>query len=929
MHSAPFLLYAFLSNEYYENIDRYGPSGEYRGIVQNAFPDGWHCQPKGFWTGATPPGWEGIAHGWKIHLSSTVENAKEILGIAAPILVKRGIAFKFCSDEHMLWMSLGKAWPRSQTGKFVTIYPRNEDECRDLLESLLAATSNLVGPHILTDRAYRGSRVVHYRYGAHASFTHTDPYGHHSSGFFFDDGSWQADVRGPKFTLPPGITDPFHKAREEAPASRPTEPVLASPQVPISPKEILLAGRYLVKGALKFNASGGIYFGIDQETGREIIIRESRGMLGHLESEMPEDPAFILRREGRILQALSDTGYVPAFIALFKEWNNWFLVVERLDAISLWGHSMEFYFSSEDQSSSFGLDKISTTVEAIAQGLIAVHERGIVLRDLTRNNIMFTRDGGHIKFIDLEFAYELADTDPWLRGWTPGYASVEQAASARPSPDDDLYAFGVLILDMLTFSAAGLELDRESIFAKLRMVLDDLGLSPTLYDIVRGLTDEEPARRWTLTRVIDSIRSLADNGKQQSMLPTRMQLLEAAPPCPKLHERIVEVENSMLLHLDAAVDFSRTDRLWPASPEVFLTNPVSVQYGASGTALFQLRSRGHVDGLVLDWIETRAGEHELPPGLYSGTCGVALLLADAGRMDSALRLTGQLNVESFRHSGLYFGLAGWGLTNLHLWVTTGHDRFLQQAIRVGELLLGTGTKTNNAASLSWPYEGQTYLGLGDGQSGIALFLTYLAAATADPRYSEAAGRALEFDIAHGRRIAGRTVWTTHVAASDGASKLPHTRFGSAGIGSACIRHFALTGEERFRDIALDCAHTVRTRMSNKIWQDEGNAGYGEFFLDLERFLSDPRFGNLAYYQAEAILCHALERPTGVAFAGIDHYRICWDFAAGGAGIGVFLHRLRTRAPRFLMLDTLLDARPCNDAATADGRIEALDATCPV
>lgn len=907
MHSSPFLLYSFLSNEFYENIDRYDPSDEYRDIVQSEFPDGWVCQPKGFWTSATPPDWEGIAHGWKIHLSSTVENAKETLRIAASILVKHGIAFKFCSDEHMLWMSLGKAWPRSQTGKFVTLYPRDEDECRYLLESLCAATSHLVGPHILTDRAYRGSRVVHYRYGAHASFSRTDPYGHHSSGFHLTDGSWQADVRGPTFTLPAGIADPFNNTG--SPAST-------------SPKEILLAGRYLVKGALKFNASGGIYFGIDRETGQEIVIRESRGMLGHLESEMPEDPAFILRREGRILQALADTGYAPAFVDLFKEWNNWFLVVERLDAISLWGHSMEFYFSSEDQSSSFGLDKIVSTVEAIARGLMAVHERGIVLRDLTRNNIMFTRDGGNIKFIDLEFAYELADTDPWLRGWTPGYASVEQAASARPSPADDLYAFGVLILDMLTFSAAGLELDRGSIFAKLRMVLDDLGLPPMLYDIVRGLTDENPERRWTLARVIESIRNIASSGTQQSMLPTRIQLLEVAPPGPELQVRIGEVESGMLRHLDATADFSRTDRLWPASPEVFLTNPVSIQYGATGTALFQLRSRGHVDGRVLDWIEARAGEHELPPGIYSGTCGIALLLADAGRTDSALRLIGRINVESFRHSGLYFGLAGWGLTNLHLWVATRQDRFLQQAIRVGESLLAAGTMT--ADGLSWPYEGQTYLGLGDGQSGIALFLTYLAAAIADPRYSEAAGRALEFDIAHGSQIAGRTVWTTHVAASDRASKLPHTRFGSAGIGSVCIRHFALTGEERFRDIALDCAHTVRTRMSNKIWQDEGNAGYGEFFLDLERFLSDPRFADLAYYQAEAILCHALERPTGVAFAGIDHYRICWDFAAGGAGIGVFLHRLRTRGPRFLMLDALLEARSCDGTDTADVASERLE-----
>jgi hypothetical protein len=115
----------------------------------------------------------------------------------------------------------------------------------------------------------------------------------------------------------------------------------------------------------------------------------------------------------------------------------------------------------------------------------------------------------------------------------------------------------------------------------------------------------------------------------------------------------------------------------------------------------------------------------------------------------------------------------------------------------------------------------------------------------------------------------------------------------------------MTGDARYKEVALDCAYTVRMRISNKIWQDEGCAGYGEFYLDMAEFLEEPRFRDLAAFQAQSILVHALDRPEGTAFTGIDHYRVCCDYSTGGAGIGVFLDRLAAGKPRLLFLDELV------------------------
>jgi serine/threonine protein kinase len=890
MNETPIRMYSFLDAIHYENIDLYDPTNEYFSAAEATLPGGWSIKKKAFWTMCTPPQWESIGHGWKIHVSSVPENAVETLAIVARLLAEKNIAFKFCSDPRMLKMSLGKNWSRFQAGKFIAIYPKDEDEFKAIIDDIHGATGHLAGPHILTDRAYRDSQVVFYRYGAHSSERRVDPYGIKMGGFRLDDGSWYDDVRGPTFRIPPGYVDPFTHVTASKPRS-------AAP--------VLLRNRYLIKGVLKYNATGGIYYGTDTQTGREIVIREVRGMLGHLESEMPEDPAYILRREARILKKLSPTGLVPEFIDLFQEWKHWFLVEERLDAFSLWGKSMEFYYAIENQNSSLGFDRILSTIETIAKGLHTIHEHGIVLRDLTRTNIMFTKDG-QVKFIDFEFAYELEGGGQWVKGWTPGYASREQVASQKPTVQEDYYAFGALILDLLTFCASGLELGRDAILnKKLKQVLADLSLPMQLHDIVVGLTDLDVNKRWNIQQSLSHFNEMKKPSDEIMMFPAREQLLKIDPPDPALDGQFKDILDGLQRYLDTSLDLSRKDRLWPSCVQAFLTDPMSLQYGATGVAAFLQRSRGHVDTKILDWIEDRTASALCPPGLFSGLGGSALLLLGAGRVDSAQKMMGRIAKDklTFAVPGLYFGCAGWGLLNLHFWQQTGETKYLEDAVAVGEWLLREAK--GSAEGVYWLSDGLMYLGLGDGQSGTALFLTYLGAATHDQRYVRLASRALDFDIAHNFRVAGRITWRFHADSKDSDPNLPHTRFGSAGVGTACIRHFALTGDVKYKEVALDCAFTVRSRVTDKIWQDSGNAGFGEFMLDMQHFLNDDRYRDIAYYQAEAILPHALEFPTGIAFAGPPHQRICCDYATGGAGIGIFFDRLLGRKPRFLMLDDLL------------------------
>jgi serine/threonine-protein kinase len=102
---------------------------------------------------------------------------------------------------------------------------------------------------------------------------------------------------------------------------------------------------------------------------------------------------------------------------------------------------------------------------AVLAGLVRAHERGIVHRDLKPDNVMIDRDG-HVKILDFGLAKLRVDADPSspiartesvaptteegrLLG-TPEYMSPEQAEGHAVDERADVFAFGVLLYEMLT-----------------------------------------------------------------------------------------------------------------------------------------------------------------------------------------------------------------------------------------------------------------------------------------------------------------------------------------------------------------------------------------------------------------------------------------------------------------------------------------------
>ena len=84
----------------------------------------------------------------------------------------------------------------------------------------------------------------------------------------------------------------------------------------------------------------------------------------------------------------------------------------------------------------------------VAEGLAALHARGLVHRDLKPSNVLIGADGEPL-LADFGLAAAAYDTSA-PRGGSPFSISPQQLDGLPPSPADDIYAFGALAYELLT-----------------------------------------------------------------------------------------------------------------------------------------------------------------------------------------------------------------------------------------------------------------------------------------------------------------------------------------------------------------------------------------------------------------------------------------------------------------------------------------------
>lgn len=425
------LLFSIAHPEWYESLDYYHPNDDLLSTLRAHIPPTWWLRRTETWFHVTPPNVNLPKQGWKIHVSATPANCQDVLNSVVPVCVRMEAAFKLLLDRRLVRLSTSKGWGREASGKFITVYPTCDDHFKALIEALHQSTQGLAGPYILSDRRYKDSRVVHYRYGGIDGTKILSSHGGQSYMLTSPSGQLYPDLRVPYWSPPPWVADPFQTPEDE------DEPV------------VLRDGRYRIESALATSATGGTYLATDFETGTTVVVKEARPHTGVDDNGI--DAVGRLRKEHRLLSKLGDTGVAPKPLDLFVDWEHLFLVEEHLPGLDLAHFTIAYNPILSVHPKEEVLSEHVTTLMKIwhnlALNVAAVHDHNIVCGDLSLGNIMVgDLEFGAVRIVDWEAAWEI-DVDLPTDISTPGFTSIGRKVS--PGKEDDIYSLGAVMLGTL------------------------------------------------------------------------------------------------------------------------------------------------------------------------------------------------------------------------------------------------------------------------------------------------------------------------------------------------------------------------------------------------------------------------------------------------------------------------------------------------
>jgi serine/threonine-protein kinase len=210
-------------------------------------------------------------------------------------------------------------------------------------------------------------------------------------------------------------------------------------------------GHYAITGHLGSGGMGEVYQATDTKLGRNVAIKVLPEAFSH-----DADRAVRFEREAKALASLNHPN-VAAIYGLEEVGPTKFLVLELVEGDTL---------ADRLRSGAMPADEALRLALQIAHALEAAHEKGIIHRDIKPANIKITPEG-KAKVLDFGLAkaftpdngsvnlsnsptMSIAATEQGIILGTASYMSPEQASGGVVDKRADVWAFGVVLFEMLT-----------------------------------------------------------------------------------------------------------------------------------------------------------------------------------------------------------------------------------------------------------------------------------------------------------------------------------------------------------------------------------------------------------------------------------------------------------------------------------------------
>jgi Protein kinase domain/Lanthionine synthetase C-like protein len=842
-------IYTLADRLFYDRVDQRRTEYPDFPISARPVPEGWEHLATETWMHYAPLGSALPPQGWKIHVSSCLDDADRVLAAVWDYCVPQRLAFKFLRSRQVMLMHNSKAAFRGSSGKLVTIYPLDESQLELVLKELDVILAGVKGPYILSDLRY-GEGPLFVRYGGFTTRYCLAESGERVFAIADGEGGLVPDVRGPTFSLPAWVS-----------LLEFLEPHLAARNA------VTLTGLpYEIENVIQFSNGGGVYLGRDLRTQQRVVLKEGRPHAGL--DVVGRDAVTRLKHERDILERLSGLDVVPAIHDYFTLGDHHFLVQEFIDGNPLQRLLVNRYpLTHPDHSKEAVADYAKWALDMLARvdGAIgALHERGVVFGDLHPSNILLSGED-RLVLIDFEVA-SLAEDHARSVLAHPAF----NAPADRRGVDVDRYALACL---------------RLGLFAPQTTILLGLHRAKAV-QLAQLITDTFPVPSAVINEAVKTIL-----GTDPNEGATAMRDLPLPVPDRDGWRRVRDAMRRAIL---TSATPERDDRLFPGDIAQFEPGGgINLAYGAAGVLLALAATDAGRFPEHEDWLRKRAltPEPGTGPGFYSGLHGVAYVFEALGyrqdalnTVDLCLREKGEL-----LELNLFSGLAGIGLNLLHFGELTGEPEFTDLAYRIVDIAadrLGGPDDVPEISGGANPHAGLMY-----GSAGVALLFLHAYERTGDTALLDQAAVALRQDL---RRCVRTDDGSLHV--NQDWRTLPYLDEGSAGIGLVLARYLAHREDEAFTaalsDIQLAAHSQYYVQAGLFMGRSSMIACLGMGMRPAAAFSKEGPDPEVAG-QILRLSWHALPYGGGLAFPGNQLLRLSMDFATGTAGVlfalGTALH----------------------------------------
>jgi serine/threonine protein kinase len=830
--------------------------------------------------------------GWKIHISATPYNALEILSKVIAVLKVEGVAFKVLASMSLVKEMTASIAVREQSGKYITIYPNNEQMFVDLLQRLESALSGYSAPRILGD--FKLSDCVYYRYGAFKDIFIVDELGHGRHFIKGPENVLFEDVRGVRPVLPPWVETPSIIYERSS----------SMPQYRESNNEF----PFRVNKVLHFSSKGGVYEA--EYNGTKVILKETRPYINCHEDG--SDCRDVMLNEYQNLkianEVLPNIVPTPMIEGVFGPGHQ-FIAVEYINGKTLRDVILEIRRENKiiiGEILDLGQNEVQITsknVESclkhliilLRDGVSSFHQYGWVLRDLTPQNLILFEN--KLVFIDLE---HMASQGKYVRFvGTEGYYPPE-----------------LLNYDRYLCDASH----------------DDYAIFAIAYFMITGIDPALPAS--SSHQVYSHFKKVVKNSPYSHTF--RTWLVETARDLLRIHDTNINLKHEdvdydyLLTRIDDTIANSFTPQnewMWPVNIGAYNNqNSWNLASGSAGILEYLIdrinyigydRSLSTRMNRIINYIANAVvsidenKELNSSYGLYFGKAGFYRMLCaltkvvDHERREIFLgRMRGMLDWDVTRISANDYmsGLAGIGSTLLFIYSKTGDDGYLRKAQDCGEELVRRSKLYNNEVvwyiSESSNSERDIYWGFAHGLAGIIHFLNRLDVATSSRIHEIIVNEALGTLRNQVIEDPGYAKWS--YGPSD-KKYWPYWCSGSGGIGSALLRIDYVRKSDDLERLVTKAANFTKTAvLHSPLKQCCGIAGALEFLLDCREHGLDThepevidrmirRIHSVSYVSAGQIIV-----PTE------GRYYQNYGYNDGLVGIARVLMRYLNKTPRYLL-----------------------------